>query len=272
MRSIIPLLLLLTLSTPAPARSGSGKKPWLGVGLDPASRNGVVISQVFPGSPAHAAGIKPGDRVAMVAGRPARTVKGFIQTVRRHRPGQQLRLTLRRGGRSLVLRVKLAMMPTYAGRVRAALLGKAAPAFRVTRAGSVGPAVITNQALRGEVVLLEFWATWCGACIQTIPLLKSIHQRLGPAGLKIVALARDRPARLQRFISALQLPYIVGVDPKGSSFGAFGVGPIPAFLLVDRQGVVRGVAAGRSWPRDLQRLLGRAAKLLGPRVRPRPRP
>src|SRR5947208_13334 len=69
-----------------------------------------------------------------------------------------------------------------------ALIGQAAPALSVTTWINAGP--VSLEELRGRVVLLEFWATWCKPCQEMFPKLKKLHVEKGPRGLEIIALTR----------------------------------------------------------------------------------
>lgn len=247
-------LLLMIRGTAASAQPRPGQ-PWLGVVLKDDGGPGVRVMRVMTGSPADKGGIVAGDRILRVAGGAVPNVRAVQQAVRAQRVGQGVAVRLRRGARTSTVRLKLEAMPTYASRVRKALLGRKAPRFSVQRADGVPGQILDNQAFLGKVVLLEFWASWCGACRSVVPLVKALHAQYHRFGLEILAIAGDPVSRIAPLAQALRLPYKVGSDPRRGAFRAFHIRPIPAFVLLDRKGVVRAVAVGAGWGRDLRAML-----------------
>ena len=134
------------------------------------------------------------------------------------------------------------------------------PRYDVT---TLDGARLTTESLRGKVVLVNVWATWCGPCRAEMPLLEQMYERHRDAGLVILGLSVDRgPVEaVRRFVRARGVGYpIAVVGPDGDRpFG--GVRGYPTSLLIDRGGVVRhevlGPLARRrsswrcddSWPR-----------------------
>jgi cytochrome c biogenesis protein CcmG/thiol:disulfide interchange protein DsbE len=95
----------------------------------------------------------------------------------------------------------------------------------------------------GDVVLVNFWATWCGPCRQEVPALAKLNTELQPKGLRIIGAAgngRDDAATVQAAMKDLGVNYEVWLWVTAKDMAYYGVGPgIPATVLVDRKGVVR---------------------------------
>ena len=134
-----------------------------------------------------------------------------------------------------------------------------APRYEVT---TLDGAHLTPTALRGKVVLVNFWATWCAPCRVEMPLLERMYMRHRDNGLVIVGLSVDRaPAEsVRQFLRERGVTYpvaIVGEDVE-RAFG--GVRGYPTSLLIDRSGVVRYEVLGPLAPATLEpavrRLLG----------------
>jgi len=93
---------------------------------------------------------------------------------------------------------------------------------------------------KGEVVLLNFWATWCPPCRQEIPSMIALDDRYAADGLKIVAVSVDhRLEDLTRFVGEYNMPFQVLHDGNSAVSQQFGVFRFPESFLIDRQGKVR---------------------------------
>lgn len=101
------------------------------------------------------------------------------------------------------------------------------------------------SAHRGKVVLVNFWATWCGPCKMEMPDLVALQNKYGPRGFTIVGVSTDdysSPASLQPFVQSQGLNYPVLLAEAGLQQKYGGVENIPASFLIDRQGnVVKSV-------------------------------
>ncbi len=247
----------------APPRRRAAQKgrPWLGVYLRNDGRPGVIVRKVHPGSPAAKAGLQAGDRILTINNATLPSVRILQREVASYSPGDKVALEVRRSVKSLTIVVLLERLVTYGQRVRKALVGKPAPPFTVARIGA-GSKTFSSQSMKGKLWLLEFWATWCGACRRVIPMLKKIHQQYGPYGLHIVSIAKDKPVRVARLAAQLKLPYTVGVDSRGKVLSQYLVNPIPAFMLINKKGIVVDVAVGRTWVASFRRMLKTAHAIL----------
>jgi cytochrome c biogenesis protein CcmG, thiol:disulfide interchange protein DsbE len=101
------------------------------------------------------------------------------------------------------------------------------------------------DALRDKVVLVDFWASWCGPCRQSFPWLSAMSERYGKDGLVVVAinLDKDRDAA-QAFLREFSPPFTVAFDPAGKSAEAFDVKAMPSSFLVSRTGRLVASHAG----------------------------
>lgn len=91
---------------------------------------------------------------------------------------------------------------------------------------------------KGNVLLVDFWATWCAPCREEIPMFKELHATYGPKGLTLVGIAMDDEgvSKVKPFADEYKLPYVtlIGDDKVAESFG--GLVGFPTAFLVDREG------------------------------------
>jgi thiol-disulfide isomerase/thioredoxin len=136
---------------------------------------------------------------------------------------------------------------------RLKLIDHSAPELSVKEWLNSSP--VTLAELKGKVVLLEFWATWCKPCEQMFPKIKELRQAQAARGLEVLALTRyfmayggNEEAQAQEltlireFAANHKIEFPVGVSEDESTQNAYGATALPMFALVDRGGVVRSFA------------------------------
>jgi cytochrome c biogenesis protein CcmG, thiol:disulfide interchange protein DsbE len=113
--------------------------------------------------------------------------------------------------------------------------------------------------LRGEVILLNVWATWCPPCREEMPSMQRLHDRLGPEGLHIVAVSIDsepggadragrRGGDIQAFAESYGLTFTLWHDPEGDIQRQYRTTGVPESFLIDRTGtVVKKVIGAIEW-------------------------
>lgn len=112
-----------------------------------------------------------------------------------------------------------------------------APNFALKSAA--GPNVRLSET-RGQVVMLNFWATWCAPCRQELPLLENLYKRYRDTGLLILGVnAEDNPAGAQAMAASLKLSFPVLFDVKKDVSKQYGVSAMPYTVLIDRDGRIR---------------------------------
>ena len=141
-------------------------------------------------------------------------------------------------------------------------LGKRAPAYS---AKVLGGGADSLASLRGKVVLLNVWATWCAPCREEIPYLQSLHTAQGARGLAVVGVSVDAAgsdATIAEFRSDFGMTYPIWLDPDERVQSLFLALGVPASYLIDRDGVLRwkhlGVvrASDSTFTRALESALG----------------
>lgn len=169
-----------------------------------------------------------------------------------------------------------AMLRTLkAGKTRLTMMNQPAPALNMER----GYGAFTGlDALKGKVVILDFFAHWCGPCIASFPEMKKLYEDLKPSGLEIVGIttyygyykAENREKRdmdkdvefgkMKEFIDEYKLPWPV-VYGERSNFDAYAVTGIPHVTVLDREGKVHKIKIGyspalfKSFREDIEKLI-----------------
>jgi len=113
-------------------------------------------------------------------------------------------------------------------------------------------------SLRGRVVVLNFWASWCPACKRELPLLAALQRELGPRGLSILGITTESRRALRRFFRARgRLPYPVLLDRDSRVHRLYGVFAIPTTVVLDKDGLIRKRFLGEFDPPELRRSIRR---------------
>lgn len=133
--------------------------------------------------------------------------------------------------------------------------GEVAPELTVGRWIDQQPVKLSE--LRGHVVLLDFWATWCGPCIIAFPHLKEWYEKYKDKGLVIVGMTKyygeaagravapaDELTFVQKFKKEHEMPYGVAIADNEDNMRNYGVTGIPTAVLIDRRGIVRFIDTG----------------------------
>ena len=144
----------------------------------------------------------------------------------------------------------------------AAVIGDAAPAFALPAAGG---GTIALEQLRGQVVYVDFWASWCGPCRRSFPWMNEMQQRYGGRGLAIVAINVDAKREdALRFLRQYPADFAVVYDHTGATPGAYAVKVMPSSYLIDARGRIAGIESGFVEERRAE-LEARIGALLGGR-------
>ena len=99
--------------------------------------------------------------------------------------------------------------------------------------------------LRGQVVYLDFWASWCGPCRQSFPWMQTMTNAYQGQGLAIIAVNLDRDrVDADKFLGQFKPTFDVRFDPKGESAEFYKIKGMPVSLLIDRHGVTRFTHVG----------------------------
>ncbi len=138
-------------------------------------------------------------------------------------------------------------------------VGVAAPAFKLAR---LGGGEIALRELRGKVVLVNLWATWCAPCEQEMPAMQRLYTRLAPRGFELVAISvDDEEEPVARFRDRLGLTFPIALDRDKRAARDYQSLRYPESFLIDREGTLVARYIGeRDW--DAPEYVSRIERLL----------
>jgi peroxiredoxin len=229
--------------SPAPTPHMFAGHAWLGVAMErTADDAGVRVQHVVRGSPADKAGVREGDAIRSIDSVAVASPDQVTRLVSDHDPGDALVAHVVRAGAPIEIRVSLETRPSADEMVRMDRIGTFAPAW--VGVDPVGSAPTSLAPLRGRVVLVDFWATWCAACRALAPTLSAMQARYGAQGLTVVGITSETPEQASVFAQRSGVRYALASDSKAETARAYGVPALPTLYVVDKRGVVRDVAIG----------------------------
>lgn len=227
-------------------------KAWLGVEMraSPRGEAGVQLRSIFPGSPAARAGLQPEDVLVSLNGQAALSPDQVADWVEAQAVNTAVAVGVRRRGQERLLRVELEGAPVFEDRVRLALVGRRAPEIEGVLTFQGEPATLAE--LRGKVVLLEFWASFCGVCRYLSPQLERMQRVYRPQGVEVIGITVDPPAVGAEVAAQMAVSYTLASDGEGRVTRSYYASQVPLLVLIDQKGHVRDLMVGLSAPRMKQ--------------------
>jgi len=117
-----------------------------------------------------------------------------------------------------------------------------APAFTLTTLAGQPSGL---NAYKGQVVMVNFWATWCGPCQQEMPLLDQMYKKYKPAGFTLIGVNVDKEApAVKQLLERKPVSFPVLLDPANQVSKAYHVDEMPSSVIIDRKGQIRYIHRG----------------------------
>lgn len=147
----------------------------------------------------------------------------------------------RRGTAVLALALASACAPTE--RPQGPVIGTEAPAYA---AATLEGDTVSLASLRGRVVLLNFWATWCAPCRAETPFLQSLYEKHADAGLEVVGVSMDTGSQdaIRDFVEEYGVTYTILHDPAMTGMETYQILGLPGTFLLNRDGTLRWMRYG----------------------------
>lgn len=147
---------------------------------------------------------------------------------------------VRRSFRTSVLGACIAL-GLSAGAVSAQEVGSRAPAFDLPTTGKL----VRLADLKGQVVYVDFWASWCAPCKQSFPWMNEMQAKYGPRGFTVIGVNVDQKrADADKFLAAVPVQFTIGFDTTGKVAEMYQPKGMPTSFLIGTDGKVRAVHVG----------------------------
>ena len=125
-----------------------------------------------------------------------------------------------------------------------------------------GTKTLSMSQFRGKVVYLDFWASWCGPCLKSLPLMEEMRKEFEGTDLQVLAINVDKDlGKAKKFLLKRPIGYPSAQDPEGRLPGSFEVETMPTSFIIDRNGVIRYVHKGFR-PSDMDEIRERVRAIL----------
>lgn len=235
----------LPLQEPVTIR-GDENRGWLGVEMvsAPSEQAGALVRDVLRGSPAAQAGIQAGHRIIRINGEGITGPEDVARVVTRLPAGTRVSVAVEAPRGVRMLAVVLGPAPADDSDVmRLRYVGQPPP--RLTDVRTVqGQSIQSLRELRGKVVVLEFWASWCAVCQFLVPKLNRWRDQYQAQGLELVSVTTDHFDLASATAGQLDIKYTVLADPSGKTTEAYRALALPSLFVLDKRGIVRETVVG----------------------------
>lgn len=214
-------------------------RPWMGIAIED-NPNGVAIKAAIPGTPAEKAGFRPGDLVKKIDSVPMKSASQLIEYVQSKGVGNEVSVEYERNKKLLNLKLHLEARPDELELVRKQVLNTKIPDFQLEEFNKVG--IFTNKNIQNRVTVIEFWATWCGACVTSHARLSEFAK--ANHSIAVLAVSNEKKEIIQKYISKVKPNFTTLRDSNGKFTSHFRVSAIPMTIVVDKKGIVQFATLG----------------------------
>jgi len=249
----------------AVASPASAKKPpaWLGVAIAdvpqgeipaayaPTTVDGAVkVQQVFRGTSADQAGLKEGDFILAINATDLHGRKTLLDTIHSKGVGDMVELRVGRDGKAFTQKMALSPKPEDMRSITQMLVGGPAPALDGKYYSGDAGALSQNK---GKVVLVDFWATWCGPCRMSLPTLDALYKKYHGQGLEVIGVSSESLPDLKAFQATAKLSYPLFNHIGHLTTNQYQAFAYPTLAVIDKQGVIQRMEVGLHSKADVEK-------------------
>ena len=217
--------------------------PWLGLIYKKdlyENHLALRVSGVHPESGCLAAGVVAGDLVIGIDGKDLVNTAQLQNVLKNAKVGSHVAVEIFRDGKRIPLTVTLTERPDDISSLTGSAIGSKIAKF--------GDNFYKNAEKRQEApkaTLLDFWATWCGPCRQTLPVLEKMYNKYASQGLEVIGISSEQKNTLLSFYKKQHAsPYPLYRDADQGLWRRYGIHAVPTLMLLDSNGYIKRVWSG----------------------------
>ena len=217
--------------------------PWLGVTFKKSTyENHLALNVigVHPESGCFTAGMVSGDQIVGVQGKALTDMSQIQAAVNGGKAGQKVKIEIVRDGKKKTLTVALTERPDDISNLTGSAIGS-----KIAKFGENFYKNGEKRKAAPKATLLDFWATWCGPCRKTLPVLANIYNKYSSKGLEVIGIADESVDVLNDFYAHQHAsPYPLYRDAKKEMWMRYGIHAVPTLMLLDKDGYIKRVWSG----------------------------
>ena len=201
----------------------------------------VTVDIVFGGSPAASSGFQTGDHIVAYNDDLIVDIGQLVKLVKATSPGSKVSFEIIREGKKQKVPLLLGIRPEGYALLKEQFLEKPAPALDAV---TISGAKLDLVAHKGKVMVLDFWATWCGPCRDGLDDLERLQKSHGEKGVVVIGISDEDQADVELFLTKNPLEYTIALDRDRATSRSYMVNALPTVYVIDGTGVVREIFIG----------------------------
>ena len=236
------------------AYAASFAAPWLGLSFKKVQYENHLaldIIGVHPESGCFSAGIVSGDKLIGVEGKVLTDMSQLQAVMAGAKAGKKVKVEVLHEGKKQSFTVALTERPDDISSLTGSAIG--------SKIANFGENFYKNgekRKAKPKATLLDFWATWCGPCRKTLPVLANIYKKYGDKGVEVIGISSEGLGELNAFYNQVHAsPYPLYRDATQDLWRRYGIRAVPTLMLLDKDGYIKRVWSGAPTEYMIEQLL-----------------